>query len=160
MAATAASTAASASTARPRFVWSTVPLRLKSGRELKRSSRSRRARLSVARRSAVGTALAPSCKAARATSIVARIASVEAFWPNRSRRSVAAEVLRTAYTEGRSRRRASIAGSIVPSLRPWQSYCASESSVNHVPRRRPHRKPPCFGPLPDCASAGRKPRAR
>ena len=33
MAATAASTAASASTARPRFVWRTVPLRLNNGRE-------------------------------------------------------------------------------------------------------------------------------
>ena len=42
---------------------------------------SRRARLSMARRSAVGTVGSPSCSAARATSIVARTALVEAFWP-------------------------------------------------------------------------------
>jgi hypothetical protein len=34
----------------------------------------------------------------------------------------AAEVFRTADTEGRSRRRADIVGSIVPSLLPWQAY--------------------------------------
>ena len=106
IAATAALIAASASTARPRLVCSTVPVRLNSGRSPERSSQSSRASASSAKWSAPVTTAVPSRSCARASANTARMASVEAARPKRCCSTMAADVLRTASTDGKSRRRA------------------------------------------------------
>ena len=99
----AASTAASASTARPRLVCSTVPVRLNTARTLGRASSSRRPSASAAIASAAIPSPLPARAAARVRSSAPRMAATVADRPNRSTATAAAGVFSTSSTDGKRR---------------------------------------------------------
>ncbi len=120
----AASIAASASSARPRLVCSTVPVRLKTGRSDERSSASRIDSAVAAISPGPTETDAPPDSSTRAACRARRMASVAAFLPNRESRTLAVGASRTVATEGRPRRRPDV----VPSLRVSGRASAAKGS--------------------------------
>ncbi len=132
IAATAASIADSASSARPRLVCSTVPVRLKTGRRLGRASISSRAP------ALVSTASGPSAAArfARNSASTSRTALTTAGRPKRSTRLAAGAARITSSTEG-SRRDTAVAAFAITRPHPHaeSDCCAARGQCSSATSR-------------------------